>query len=174
MCVGSLIGRRGWAGPQPAQLACRTLRKLAPSAVRSPSCTRCTPPGCPQWVGILSEGLRIAPPSAPVTGYMFGKGVYFADMVSKSANYCFARCVAGGTFCHGAPCWAALCTAHNANRAGGWWVVPRARRPAVAGRRVWVGVPLYLFVWSRGALVLQLFVAERAADALGSRSGQHA
>ena len=31
---------------------------------------------------------RIAPPEAPVTGYMFGKGVYFADMVSKSANYC--------------------------------------------------------------------------------------
>ena len=22
---------------------------------------------------------------------MFGKGVYFADMVSKSANYCFPR-----------------------------------------------------------------------------------
>ena len=22
------------------------------------------------------------------TGYMFGKGIYFADMVSKSANYC--------------------------------------------------------------------------------------
>eukprot|EP00040_Diaphanoeca_grandis_P043927 m.10767 g.10767 ORF g.10767 m.10767 type:complete len:1051 (-) comp8472_c0_seq1:19-3171(-) len=43
------------------------------------------------FVGILSEGLRIAPPSAPVTGYMFGKGVYFADMVSKSANYCFAN-----------------------------------------------------------------------------------
>ena len=39
-------------------------------------------------VGILSQGLRIAPPEAPVTGYMFGKGVYFADMVSKSANYC--------------------------------------------------------------------------------------
>lgn len=33
-------------------------------------------------------GLRIAPPEAPVTGYMFGKGIYFADMVSKSANYC--------------------------------------------------------------------------------------
>lgn len=52
------------------------------------------------WVGILSQvrraapracvqcarndatcppqGLRIAPPEAPVTGYMFGKGVYFA------------------------------------------------------------------------------------------------
>ncbi|KAJ1372854.1 Protein phosphatase methylesterase 1 [Parelaphostrongylus tenuis] len=38
--------------------------------------------------GILSQGLRIAPPEAPVTGYMFGKGVYFADMVTKSANYC--------------------------------------------------------------------------------------
>eukprot|EP00049_Salpingoeca_infusionum_P016729 m.345280 g.345280 ORF g.345280 m.345280 type:complete len:1053 (-) comp16140_c0_seq2:7529-10687(-) len=43
------------------------------------------------FVGILSEGLRIAPPSAPVTGYMFGKGIYLADMVSKSANYCFAN-----------------------------------------------------------------------------------
>ena len=42
------------------------------------------------FVGILSQGLRIAPPEAPVTGYMFGKGVYFADMVTKSANYCFA------------------------------------------------------------------------------------
>eukprot|EP00826_Nyctotherus_ovalis_P013167 TRINITY_DN13519_c0_g1_i9.p1 TRINITY_DN13519_c0_g1~~TRINITY_DN13519_c0_g1_i9.p1 ORF type:complete len:576 (-),score=216.42 TRINITY_DN13519_c0_g1_i9:173-1900(-) len=42
------------------------------------------------FVGILSQGLRIAPPEAPVTGYMFGKGVYFADMVSKSANYCAA------------------------------------------------------------------------------------
>lgn len=42
------------------------------------------------WTGIISQGLRIAPPEAPVTGYMFGKGVYFADMFSKSANYCFA------------------------------------------------------------------------------------
>lgn len=42
------------------------------------------------WTGILSRGLRIAPPEAPVTGYMFGKGVYFADMFSKSANYCFS------------------------------------------------------------------------------------
>ena len=86
------------------------------------------------YAGILSQGLRIAPPSAPVTGYMcvasllcictcaflstlcffflsmwfasklvavlssnasfclafrFGKGIYLADMVSKSANYCF-------------------------------------------------------------------------------------
>ncbi|KAF8386350.1 parp-1 [Pristionchus pacificus] len=40
------------------------------------------------FVGILSQGLRIAPPEAPATGYMFGKGIYFADMISKSANYC--------------------------------------------------------------------------------------
>ncbi|KAK9281901.1 hypothetical protein L1049_004808 [Liquidambar formosana] len=46
------------------------------------------------WTGILSQGLRIAPPEAPVTGYMFGKGVYFADMFSKSANYCYANSAA--------------------------------------------------------------------------------
>ena len=44
----------------------------------------------PNWAGILSQGLSIPPPEAPVSGYMFGKGVYFADMVSKSAKYCFA------------------------------------------------------------------------------------
>ena len=43
------------------------------------------------WAGILSQGLRIAPPEAPCTGYMFGKGVYFADASSKSANYCFTN-----------------------------------------------------------------------------------
>uniref|UniRef100_A0A0K2VFF1 Poly [ADP-ribose] polymerase n=1 Tax=Lepeophtheirus salmonis TaxID=72036 RepID=A0A0K2VFF1_LEPSM len=42
------------------------------------------------WGGILGQGLKIAPPEAPSTGYMFGKGVYFADISSKSANYCFA------------------------------------------------------------------------------------
>lgn len=41
------------------------------------------------YAGILSQGLRIAPPEAPVTGYMFGKGIYTADMVTKSANYCY-------------------------------------------------------------------------------------
>ncbi|GMT12517.1 hypothetical protein PFISCL1PPCAC_3814, partial [Pristionchus fissidentatus] len=40
------------------------------------------------YVGIISQGLRIAPPEAPHAGYMFGKGIYFADMISKSANYC--------------------------------------------------------------------------------------
>ncbi|KAK3325101.1 poly-ribose polymerase-like protein [Apodospora peruviana] len=38
--------------------------------------------------GILSQGLRIAPPEAPVNGYMFDKGIYLADMSSKSAGYC--------------------------------------------------------------------------------------
>lgn len=41
--------------------------------------------------GILSQGLRIAPPEAPVNGYMFDKGIYLADIVSKSANYCCAN-----------------------------------------------------------------------------------
>jgi poly [ADP-ribose] polymerase len=40
------------------------------------------------FMGILSQGLRIAPPEAPSTGYMFGKGIYLADSVSKAANYC--------------------------------------------------------------------------------------
>ncbi|CAN9093440.1 unnamed protein product [Alternaria alternata] len=46
--------------------------------------------------GILGQGLRIAPPEAPATGYMFGKGIYLADMSSKSANYC-ASYNSGGT-----------------------------------------------------------------------------
>lgn len=42
------------------------------------------------YIGIITQGLRIAPPEAPVTGYFLGKGIYFADMVSKSAEYCHA------------------------------------------------------------------------------------
>ena len=41
------------------------------------------------FVGILSQGLRIAPPEAPSSGYLYGKGVYFADMAQKSTNYCY-------------------------------------------------------------------------------------
>ena len=41
------------------------------------------------FVGILSQGLRIAPPEAPSTGYSYGKGVYFADMSQKSSCYCY-------------------------------------------------------------------------------------
>ncbi|KAI3900945.1 hypothetical protein MKW92_018461 [Papaver armeniacum] len=40
------------------------------------------------WAGILSQGLRIPPPEAPLSGYTFGKGVYFADMFSRSTHYC--------------------------------------------------------------------------------------
>ena len=40
------------------------------------------------FVGILSQGLRIAPPEAPSSGYLYGKGVYFADMAQKSSCYC--------------------------------------------------------------------------------------
>ena len=40
------------------------------------------------YVGILSQGLRIAPPEAPSSGYLYGKGIYFADMAQKSSNYC--------------------------------------------------------------------------------------
>ncbi|KYQ94403.1 poly(ADP-ribosyl)transferase [Tieghemostelium lacteum] len=40
------------------------------------------------FVGIISTGLRIAPPEAPVSGYRFGKGIYFADIMSLSSAYC--------------------------------------------------------------------------------------
>lgn len=47
------------------------------------------------FAGILKQGLRIAPPEAPVTGYMFGKGIYLADvsykqfLISCSSLHCF-------------------------------------------------------------------------------------
>ena len=34
--------------------------------------------------------MRIAPPEAPVSGYAYGKGLYFADLLAKSSNYCRA------------------------------------------------------------------------------------
>jgi poly [ADP-ribose] polymerase len=43
---------------------------------------------CTNFGGILSQGVRIAPPESPVSGYMFGKGIYLADISSKSAGYC--------------------------------------------------------------------------------------
>ena len=43
--------------------------------------------GC-NFGGILSQGLRIAPPEAPANGKAFGKGIYLADRASKSAAYC--------------------------------------------------------------------------------------
>lgn len=41
-------------------------------------------------VGILSNGLKIAPKEAPSTGFMFGKGIYLADLSTKAARYCSA------------------------------------------------------------------------------------
>ncbi|CAB3407813.1 unnamed protein product [Caenorhabditis bovis] len=43
------------------------------------------------YAGILTQGLRVAPKEAPHSGYMFGKGIYFADMFSKSVFYCRAH-----------------------------------------------------------------------------------
>jgi len=40
------------------------------------------------YAGILSQGLRIAPPEAPASGYRFGKGLYFADIMTLSSVYC--------------------------------------------------------------------------------------
>ncbi|DBA01394.1 TPA: hypothetical protein N0F65_007291 [Lagenidium giganteum] len=39
-------------------------------------------------MGILTQGLRIAPPEAPHQGYAFGKGLYFANVSAKSLGYC--------------------------------------------------------------------------------------
>ena len=43
--------------------------------------------------------MRIAPPEAPSTGYLFGKGVYFADMISKSWPYACPY-LSGGVGCY--------------------------------------------------------------------------
>ncbi|KAH3714391.1 Poly(ADP-ribose) polymerase catalytic domain [Pelomyxa schiedti] len=40
------------------------------------------------FVGIISQGLRIAPPEAPASGYRFGKGLYFADIAQLASRYC--------------------------------------------------------------------------------------
>ena len=39
------------------------------------------------WTGILSQGLRIAPPEAPVTGYMFGKGILIMMRKLRHCTY---------------------------------------------------------------------------------------
>lgn len=38
-------------------------------------------------MGILGQGLRIAPPTSNINGHAFGKGIYLADMFEKSWNY---------------------------------------------------------------------------------------
>lgn len=39
-------------------------------------------------VGILKEGFRIAPSSAPISGSLYGKGAYFTDFFAKASQYC--------------------------------------------------------------------------------------
>lgn len=40
------------------------------------------------WMAILKEGLRIPKPEQVSNGSTLGKGCYFADCITKSANYC--------------------------------------------------------------------------------------
>ncbi len=43
--------------------------------------------------------MRIAPPEAPSSGFLFGKGVYFADLIGKSFRYSRPEISGGiGTF----------------------------------------------------------------------------
>jgi Poly(ADP-ribose) polymerase catalytic domain len=39
------------------------------------------------YVGIITQGLKIAPPEAPHTGYVHGKGIYFANEIGLSFSY---------------------------------------------------------------------------------------
>ncbi|XP_031638340.1 poly [ADP-ribose] polymerase-like [Contarinia nasturtii] len=43
------------------------------------------------FVSILANGLKVAPPEAKHNGDMFGEGIYFTDVVSKATNYCQAQ-----------------------------------------------------------------------------------
>lgn len=40
------------------------------------------------FVGILTNGLKISPTEAHFSGSVFGNGIYFSDSVAKSVNYC--------------------------------------------------------------------------------------
>ncbi|KAJ8575555.1 hypothetical protein ON010_g3658 [Phytophthora cinnamomi] len=51
------------------------------------------------WLGILSEGLRIAPPEVASNGRTFGKGLYFTDKVTKAQAYCHCRPTNGHNQC---------------------------------------------------------------------------
>lgn len=48
------------------------------------------------WLGILTDGLRIAPPDVASNGRIFGKGIYFTDKASKAQAYCHASARHGG------------------------------------------------------------------------------
>lgn len=41
------------------------------------------------FASILANGVKIAPPEAIVIGCMFGKGLYFTDVIAKAVKYCY-------------------------------------------------------------------------------------
>lgn len=50
----------------------------------------------PNFVGLLSRGFLIRPPGVPLTGSMFGNGIYFADQSTKSTQYCSGGYMSSG------------------------------------------------------------------------------
>ncbi|XP_025104527.1 LOW QUALITY PROTEIN: tankyrase-like protein [Pomacea canaliculata] len=40
-------------------------------------------------ISILARGLLVAPADVPITGHLFGEGIYFADCFKKSRSYCY-------------------------------------------------------------------------------------
>lgn len=51
------------------------------------------------WLGILTDGLRIAPPEVASNGRIFGKGIYFTDKASKAQAYCHVSARHGQSKC---------------------------------------------------------------------------
>lgn len=47
------------------------------------------------WVGILSQGLRVAPPEAPVTGYMVSEIVCERENMTEMKWHMFTCCITG-------------------------------------------------------------------------------
>jgi len=43
--------------------------------------------GAENLIGILAEGLKIAPPTSNHHGSLYGKGIYFTDMATKATHY---------------------------------------------------------------------------------------
>ncbi|XP_061174017.1 poly [ADP-ribose] polymerase tankyrase-like isoform X2 [Saccostrea echinata] len=41
------------------------------------------------FISILHRGLLVAPTGIPITGHLFGEGIYSADAFAKSVNYCY-------------------------------------------------------------------------------------
>nr|XP_034325804.1 poly [ADP-ribose] polymerase tankyrase-like isoform X4 [Crassostrea gigas] len=45
--------------------------------------------GTSNFIGILHRGLLVAPTGIPITGHLFGEGIYSSDSFAKSMNYCY-------------------------------------------------------------------------------------